>query len=55
MNETELLNEWKNQSVVERRAMLRGYRQGFIQGVLVGMLGAAVLVLAMTELLWWTN
>lgn len=53
MNDAELLTEWRNLTVVEKRAELRGYSRGFTRGLFVGMLGAAVLVLALTEVLWW--
>lgn len=51
-NDRRTLDEWRVQRFAERRAELAGKRIGFLTGLLCGMLGAAVLIIAASDILW---
>ena len=55
MNSDELLASWRDQRVAERRARLAGWRQGFFWGLITGMIGAAILIVAASDILWMTH
>jgi len=55
MNSDELIASWRYQHVVERRALLAGWRQGFFWGLITGMIGAAILIVAASDILWMTH
>jgi hypothetical protein len=51
-NDRRMLDEWRIQRFAEHRAELAGKRIGFVAGLLCGMLGATVLIIAASDILW---
>jgi len=49
MNSDELIEAWRSHVHAERNGYDKGHRIGFIQGLIWGMLGVALIVLVLSE------
>ena len=51
-NDRKLVEEWRFRYLAEQRAKKEGVTQGFIRGLVIGFVGAIVLIFTAAEVLW---